>query len=241
MMATHGSSLSVARWVLKWCTWYTRGLDPVVARDRQDEVASDIHEQRALAAEIGTPDWKVDSVTLRRAIAGAPADLSWRAERITDRMVDRPTHGANRRREMFAFLTFLAGVSLAGFGGYLYFRIVRALTMDVITYLPKAVFPIIALTLAALLGCSLFIPPATRGWASLILILPSLWLPGAAVNLLYTISATASGIVGSNPERWHSYAYVITTALVALFAASALWRLTLHRRKTRYRIEGITN
>jgi hypothetical protein len=68
--------------VLRWCDWYTRGLPAQVAADRRDELLSDLHEEssdtatdaasrRALARSVGT-----------RAVLGAAADLSWRADQL---------------------------------------------------------------------------------------------------------------------------------------------------------------
>ncbi len=227
MTTTQTPSLTVPRWVLRWCAWYTRGLEEALAEARQAEIASDMHEHRASECGAGQPSWKVDAVILARAVAGVPADLSWRADRIAGGEVDRPRLWRNRRRELFALLVFLTGVGVTGGGGYLYYRIARALSSETITYLPKAVFPIIASTLVGALGCALLIrPPLGQG----ALVFPSIWLPRIAVHLLTTISATGSAVMGGDGSRWDAYAFAASTALVVFFSASAAWNFTIRRR-----------
>ena len=230
MNATGTPSLTVPRWVLRWCTWYTRGLEAEVSEARQAEIASDLHEHRASEGGAGQPPWKVDAVILARAVAGVPADLSWRADRIAGGEVDRPRLWRNRRREIIALMVFLTGVAVTGGGSYLYYRIARALSSETITYLPKAVFPIIALTLVGALGCALLIRPASRAWGAVLLVLPSIWLPHVAMHLLTTISATGSAIIGLDVSGWDRNALAASVTLVVFFSASAAWNFTIRRR-----------
>ena len=230
MNAESGTALGVPRLVLRWCLWYTRGLDSEVARDRQNELASDLHEQLATAQASGVDGWKTHASILARAIAGAPADLSWRAGRLGAGEIVQAVHRRNRINEAFALVVFLVGITVVGGGIYLYARLVRALDLQVITYVPGATAPIIVLTLIGLIGCGLLLRRSTRGWGSLLLILPSAVLPILAVGLLYTISATAGAFIGYDPARSDGFASVGSAILVFLFAFSAFWWLVIDRR-----------
>lgn len=65
-----------------WTTVYTRRLPRQVAQRRQEELASDLWEQRAHARQAGAPALLVALAILRRAIAGIPADLQWRHNQL---------------------------------------------------------------------------------------------------------------------------------------------------------------
>ncbi|MCD2441097.1 hypothetical protein LQ757_02295 [Agromyces sp. SYSU K20354] len=66
--------------VLGWCRWYTRDLPEQVATGRIAELASDLHEQRAFAAETGGPG--ASRAIVGRMLRGIPADLAWRHARL---------------------------------------------------------------------------------------------------------------------------------------------------------------
>ena len=231
MNAASGSSLSIARLVLGWCLWYTRGLDHEVARDRQDELASDVHEQLTSAEAAGAPLRATNLSILARAILGAPADLSWRASRLRGGEVDRPSHAHNRTREAFAFVVFLAGSALVGVGIYLLVRVLRSIDLGLISWLPKAAFPLVALTIVGLLGCGLVIRRSSRGWGSLLLAVSSSWLPTVAVSILFTTSATAGALM-YDLAPWRAGAFLASGTLVILFTFSAFWWLVVDRRAT---------
>ncbi|MCD5345657.1 hypothetical protein PX701_00190 [Agromyces sp. H3Y2-19a] len=66
--------------VLGWCRWYTRDLAEPVATARRAELASDLYEERAVAAETG--ERGVSRSIVGRLIRGIPADLSWRQAQL---------------------------------------------------------------------------------------------------------------------------------------------------------------
>jgi hypothetical protein len=68
--------------VLRWVDVYTYRLDPDDADRRRAELASDLWEQQAHGRRVGAADPLVALSILRRAVAGVPADLLWRRQRL---------------------------------------------------------------------------------------------------------------------------------------------------------------
>ncbi|UOQ87676.1 hypothetical protein MUN74_10170 [Agromyces endophyticus] len=66
--------------VAGWCRWYTRDLSEPVATARRAEIASDLYEQRAFAAETG--ERGVSRSIVGRLVRGIPADLTWRYAQV---------------------------------------------------------------------------------------------------------------------------------------------------------------
>ncbi len=91
MPAEHGAAGAV----LGWCAWYTRGLPEQLAAERRDEIASDLHEHAAWAAEQGITPRAVARGIRLRALGGAVADLSWRHSQL--RQHESAEAGALRR------------------------------------------------------------------------------------------------------------------------------------------------
>lgn len=67
---------TASRFALSWAGWYTRDLDPEVAGDRRDEIASDVWEQAAGQAD--RPAAALAASIVGRVLRGVPADLAWR-------------------------------------------------------------------------------------------------------------------------------------------------------------------
>jgi hypothetical protein len=63
----------LAAQVMRWCNFYTRQLPIEVAFDRQQELASDLHEQAVWAAQTGVSARALQTSILSRAVRGAPA------------------------------------------------------------------------------------------------------------------------------------------------------------------------
>src|SRR5262245_45266367 len=63
--------------VTRWTASYTRRMPPQLAARRQEEIASDLWEHRAYAAEIGAPAVVVALSIVHRMVAGMAADLAW--------------------------------------------------------------------------------------------------------------------------------------------------------------------
>jgi hypothetical protein len=66
------------RLVSGWAAFYTRGLDPRIATERRDELASDLWEQGADSEARGAAGAATGASILWRAVRGIPADLAWR-------------------------------------------------------------------------------------------------------------------------------------------------------------------
>lgn len=210
--------LGIPRGILRWCAWYTRGLEVDMADDRISELASDLHDQRAWANETGQASWRTDVGMLARTVTGIPADLSWRAAAIEAREVDERTFRSIRRFEVVAFVTFLAATALVGSGIYAYLRVARALTDGAITYVPAATISTIALTLTAILGSALLVARKTRMWGSLTLLIPSALLPSAVLSAGWAVSATVQSFVLADLRPT---AMGVSVALTALFSFSS--------------------
>jgi hypothetical protein len=66
------------RLCIGWVIWYTRRVPWEVAAERRDEIFSDLWEHAADAARRGEGGLRHECSVIRRTLAGAPADLSWR-------------------------------------------------------------------------------------------------------------------------------------------------------------------
>ncbi len=64
--------------VADWTLLLVRGLPEAVARDRFDEIASDLWEHQHDAEAHGRTSAGIAASILERAIRGVPADLQWR-------------------------------------------------------------------------------------------------------------------------------------------------------------------
>jgi hypothetical protein len=67
---------AASRFALSWAGRYTRDLDPVIAGDRRDEIASDVWEQ--VAGQADRPAAALAASIVGRVLRGIPADLAWR-------------------------------------------------------------------------------------------------------------------------------------------------------------------
>lgn len=68
---------AAARFALGWVHALTRTAEPEAARDRRDEIASDVHEQLEEARQQGVLSAGSRAV-VSRVVRGIPADLIWR-------------------------------------------------------------------------------------------------------------------------------------------------------------------
>jgi hypothetical protein len=96
----------LVRW---WTRLYTAGLHTVTAALRRAEIDSDLAEHERFRADAGWTSHRVARERLRRALAGAPADIAWRHDRL---------RGQTRHRSVVTLLgtaTSLAQLVLAGY------------------------------------------------------------------------------------------------------------------------------
>ncbi len=80
MSTLHGNrSARLVRW---WVRRYTAGLDHTTGAFRRGEIDSDLAEHDRFRRETGWPASRIGRESVRRALAGVPADLAWRHDQL---------------------------------------------------------------------------------------------------------------------------------------------------------------
>ena len=101
--------------VLRWCDWYTRGLDDGIARGRRDEILSDLWEHARWAERRNEAPDVTSRVILTRAVLGVVADLNWRrAQRRSVRLAGGAAAPASSR--VAIALSLALATTLLAFG-----------------------------------------------------------------------------------------------------------------------------
>lgn len=97
-------STRLVRW---WSRRYTAGLDPVTAASRRAEIDSDLAEHEQFRRDGGWSTTRLSRERLRRTLAGVPADVGWRYDRLR--------HGTNRHGliSVLGLVTTVAQLALA--------------------------------------------------------------------------------------------------------------------------------
>lgn len=210
-----------ARRVLRWCAAYTRGLDQVVATGRQDEIASDLHEHAAWAAEQSMPARKLARSVRRRFMLGVPADLAWRRQQV--RVASPSLRLALRTHAALLALLISTGVALTATGAFVVIRVIRALLIGDVAQIPVSTFAVTALTLIALVGTALLLRPRARVMGALLVAAPALLLLRMSGSVLWFVSASA--VVAFNSAPWWSTAAATAGAGLSVLccAAAAYW------------------
>jgi hypothetical protein len=221
-----------ARGVLRWTMTYTRGLDAGIAAARQDEIASDLHEQAVWADETGVAPRRVAWSIRLRAVRGVPADLIWRSSML--RRVDPGVRLALRADAALLTAVATIGVLDVGLGGFVLFRLVRALVIGDVRSIPSPALGTVILALIALLALMPMVAERQRAWAAFALAVPTGLIIGEAVRALYFISASAVVLVNRVPW-WEpaTYAIGVALALVCVIAAIHWLRLPTASRTAR--------
>ena len=105
--------------IRRWVRLYTRGVTGEIARDRQQEIDSDLFEYRAAAQATGMSDVRADRAIIRRGFGGIGADISWREREL------RRSHASKlaalppaRRRSIgrVVVASYVLGALLVGLG-----------------------------------------------------------------------------------------------------------------------------
>lgn len=206
--------------VLGWCRWYTRDLPEPVATARRAEIASDLYEERTLAAEAGEP--VASRSYVGRLVRGVPADLSWRRAQLRRLALTAP-------RGTFPLampaLARLATAALLAWGVLVVWRTVAGIASgDWAGAWDLVAAGIFGLAMA-LLGAVLTAVPNLR-W------LGALWLAAASYLLvrfgMYTLiasSTTLNAFYTSGIEQAMLVNRVMAAAGVLFFVAMAAWWL----------------
>ena len=80
MIAASGDRRTrLVRW---WARRYTAGLDPLTAASRRAEMDSDLAEHERFRRDAGWSTTRLSRERLRRTLAGVPADIGWRYDRL---------------------------------------------------------------------------------------------------------------------------------------------------------------
>lgn len=213
-----------ARGVLRWTMTYTRGLDPQVAGSRQDEIASDLHEHAMWAAEAGVGPRRLAWSIRLRALRGAPADLVWRSAVL--RQVDPGVRLALRADAALAALIVMIGVFDVALGGFVAFRLVRALVIGDVRSVPGPALGAIVLGLIALLALMAMAGERQRAWAALVLAVPTGLILAETGRALYFLSASAVVLVNRLPW-WEPATYSVGGGLALACVTAAIHWLRL--------------
>jgi hypothetical protein len=223
-----------ARAVLRWSAAYTRGLDARVAAARQDEIASDLHEHAVWANESGMSTRQLARSVRWRAVSGVPADLAWRAAQR--RAADRGLRFALRANSALLAAVLTVGLGTAALSVFVIVRVVRALRIGDIGYVPNHTVVIGALAVAALSGCALLLRHRSRALGALLLTIPvGLILPVAGAVLWYVSASTV--VVIHHAPWWGTAAAITGAALAVLCLAAAAYWWGIERRATSRRGE----
>lgn len=174
--------------IRRWVRLYTRGVTEDIARDRQQEIDSDLFEYRAAARIAGMSEAGVDRAIMRRGFVGIAADISWREREL------RRSYAAKlaslppvRRRSIgrVVVATYVLGGLLVGLGAL---AVVRLWTPGGANALvPTIREGILAATIACLVSLYFATRPSSR-------VPGMLGLAVAAIPLTYGVMTGMEGI-----------------------------------------------
>lgn len=198
---------------------YTRGLDARVAADRQDEIASDLHEHAVWAAEAGVSPRRLARSIRLRALRGAPADLIWRSTAL--RQADPGVRLVLRADAALLALVVTIGVLDVALGGFVLFRLVRALVIGDVRAIPSPAVGAMILGLIALLALMAMAGERQRAWAALALAVPTGLILAETGRALYFLSASAVLVVNRLPW-WEPATYAVGAALALACVTAAI-------------------
>ena len=104
--AAEDRSARLVRW---WARRYTAGLHPVAASARRAEIDSDLADHERFRRDAGWSTTRLVRERLRRTLAGVPADIGWRCDRLR--------HGTNHTgvTSVLGFVTTVAQLALAAY------------------------------------------------------------------------------------------------------------------------------
>lgn len=191
--------------VLRWGVTYTRDLDAASADDRLHELASDLHEQLAHERAARRPEALIAASVLRRATAGAGADLAWRRDVLRMRL----PRAARVRLAVFRTLDAAAALiaaALVVLGTASYLSASRWLPTASGINVPQSLYLLIPATITAAVASGLLVARSTRRIGMFLLAGAALVIPWLALNVLTTTSSLVGGVVLSfrplDPAGW---------------------------------------
>ncbi len=205
---------------LRWCAWYTRGLDERVAAARQDEIASDLHEQASWAVDHGWTSRELARSIRSRQLRGAPADLRWRLTQA--RVANRRSRLELRLGAFVLAAVLTSGAALVGLASFAVFRMLQAGGQVAALAQTWSVTVLAAMAITAV--CLVF-ARRTRVAGALLLLVPALSIPVLSGSMLWYVSATMQALAQMTPW-WTITATAAGVALSVLYlSAAAYWWL----------------
>jgi hypothetical protein len=227
-----------ARRVLQWCAMYTRGLQGTVAGARQDEIASDLHEQAVWAAANDMSARQLERSVLRRMLLGVGADLAWRRQQQA--AADPSFRFTMRANAALLALLMLTGVVLSAAGVFAIARVARALRIGDIGYTPDAIYPVAGLALLALASTMLLLARRTRVAGALLLTIPAAFSFQLVGSVLWRVSASTVVAFHYAPW-WETTAWIAGIGVAASCAAAAGFWWSIDRRSGRSHRNGVAH
>ena len=217
-----------ARGVLRWTMTYTRGMEARIAAGRQDEIASDLHEHAVWAGEAGVGPRRLAWSIRLRALRGVPADRIRRSTVL--RQADPGVRLALRADAALLAVVAMIGVLDVGLGGFVVFRLVRALVIGDVQNIPGPALGAVVLGLIAMLALMAMIGERQRAWAALALAVPTGLIIAETGRALYFLSASAVVLVNRLPW-WEPATYAIGVSLALVCVTAAIHWIRLPTRE----------
>lgn len=219
---------------LRWCAWYTRGLDERVAAERQDEIASDLHEHAQWADDHGWSSTQVARSIRSRQFRGLPADLRWRFAQA--RANSQHARLELRLSGLLLAAVVTSGVALAGLAG---FAVLRVLINLGLAGAPAQTWMLAGLAAVTLTAVSLTMFHRTRVAGALLLLLPAVSVPALSGSALWYVSASMQAVAQTMPW-WSIAASVAGVALAVLYlAAAGYWWLNRSPAPTQVEVRHV--
>lgn len=225
-------------WVLRWVALYTRGLPEGAARDRADEIASDLFEHNAAAVAAEQSNRATTASILTRALTGMGADVLWRERQLQQehrRQLSAASPALRARYSRLAGSAVALGAAVA--------ILTLASTIRVLTNVPTAwgVAPfmgLIALTVGVLLALMALLRPSSRALGAVSFAALSLPLCLAVAQNTGYISLTLAHAMSTALAPFAATSYYLAFAvlfipayiLVALFMTIAVRLRSLRRQ-----------
>jgi hypothetical protein len=183
------------RLVRRWVELYLLELDPLIAQERREEIASDLHEHALWAEGRGESTGRIGLAIIGRAVRGAAADVSWRR----DVLRAQGTSGPVRSLGLVAVIGAFSSV-LAVFGLFVVARSALAILRGGGWITPTPHVLVAAGTALLVLAVALLLRSVRgRVVAALALGVGAVLLLPAAVDVLMNVSVTAGAFISSAP------------------------------------------
>jgi hypothetical protein len=211
--------------VLRWCDWYTRGLDEGVARGRRDEILSDLWEHARWAERRNEAPDVTSRVILTRAVLGAFADLNWRrAQRRSVRLAGAPSSPASSGVAIALALTI--ATTLLVFGAGVLVRGGLAAPESFSNVGSRGLLATAVMTALCALGVALLARTRTRFLGAVWMVPVALGLIHFGLRVLEQVSATVGSFaLSAMLTDWDLVTTVFAVAVSLVFGAlvAAWW------------------